>query len=495
MITLTPGPRRLQIKVPPSKSHAHRLLIANFLAGDRACLAPTDGDSADVQATKRCLAALAEPTTSPVLDCGESGSTLRFLAPVAAALGKRPTYIRRGRLADRPFKDYQDLKAGLHELPGNVSSQFVTGLLFALPLLSGNSQIRFTSPLESRGYVDLTLAVLRGAGIVVESREDGFDVPGGQHYRLQSSSVEGDWSGAAFWFAMNALGSEVEISGLNPDSAQPDRAIRELTADFPTTIDVSQYPDIFPVLTIVAAFRGQRTTFTGIARLRLKECDRVEAMRVTLEKIGVAVEVSVESFTVLRGVESFPGGNFSAFGDHRIAMSVAVAATRSTGPVTIDDENCVSKSYPGFFDLFDFSAARAEMSKEGAALDKAIAANLKNRFLRIGAEYGSSVATAVSGLRRHTENSGVGAKRGDDVVNVVVNVVVKLTQSEKRAFHELERDGCLSAAKLAEKLSVTPRQAQRLIAALKKKAGLRRRGSDKSGEWYFARSAVNKRKD
>lgn len=352
MITLTPGPRRLQITVPPSKSHAHRLLIANFLAGDRACLAPADGDSADVQATKRCLAALAEQTATPVLDCGESGSTLRFLAPVAAALGKRPTYIRRGRLADRPFKDYQDLKAGLHELPGNVSSQFVTGLLFTLPLLSGNSQIRFTSPLESRGYVDLTLAVLRGAGIVVESREDGFDVPGGQHYRLQSSSVEGDWSGAAFWFAMNALGSEVEISGLNPDSAQPDRAIHELTADFPTSIDVAQYPDIFPVLTIVAAFRDQRTTFTGIARLRLKECDRVEAMRVTLEKIGVAVEVSEESFTVLRGVESFPGGNFSAFGDHRIAMSVAVAATRSTGPVTIDDENCVSKSYPGFFDLF-----------------------------------------------------------------------------------------------------------------------------------------------
>jgi len=352
MIVLAPGPRKLQVVVPPSKSHAHRLLIANFLAGERDCLMPEVADSEDVLATKRCLVALAEPTETPVLNCGESGSTLRFLAPVAAALGKRPQYIRRGRLAERPFKDYPELKSGLHELPGDVSSQFVTGLLFALPLLSGDSCIRFTSPLESRGYVDMTLQVLKGAGIAVIVDEAGdLVIPGGQRYRPQSTTVEGDWSGAAFWYAMNALGSEVEVLGLNSDSVQPDRAIRELSATMPELIDVSQFPDLFPVLTIIAAFLSRRTDFTGIARLRLKECDRVAAMRTTLAKLGVEVEVTADRFSVLRGVESFAGGEFSAFGDHRIAMSVAVAATRSTAPVTIDDERCVAKSYPGFFEI------------------------------------------------------------------------------------------------------------------------------------------------
>lgn len=193
---IQPGPRRGTVRVPPSKSHEHRLLIANFLAGDRTQLESAEGDNADVRATKRCLKALDGPEDRPILDCGESGSTLRFLAPLAAALGKCPEFVRRGRLAERPFKAYDRLLPGEHVLRGDVSSQFVSGLLFALPLLEGDSRIRFTSPLESRDYVELTLRTLAKAGIAVEREKDGLVIPGGQRYALQPHLVEGDWSGA-----------------------------------------------------------------------------------------------------------------------------------------------------------------------------------------------------------------------------------------------------------------------------------------------------------
>lgn len=364
MNTIATGIHRGVVTAPPSKSHEHRLLIADFLAGDRSRLADAAGDNADILATKRCLRALAEPGGTPVLDCGESGSTLRFLAPVAAALGKRPEYIRRGRLAERPMKEYPTLASGLHELAGNISSQFVTGLLFALPLQEGDSEISFTSPLESRGYVDMTLRVLAGAGIRVVETADGFRIPGSQRYLPQPrTAVEGDWSGAAFWFVMNAFGCGVEVRGLVGDSAQPDRAIMTLLgADpagggatlsaLPREVDVSQYPDIFPVLAVAAAGRGGETRFTGIARLRLKECDRVAAMAETLGRLGAEVREEPEAFAV-RGTDGpFRGGDFRSFGDHRIAMSVAVAAVRSAGAVSVDDAACAAKSYPGFFAEF-----------------------------------------------------------------------------------------------------------------------------------------------
>ena len=214
MIAIQPGKRTGSVKIPRSKSHEHRLLVADFLAGDYSRLAPAEGDSEDILATKRCLEALKGDGQLAVLDCGESGSTRRFLGPVAAALGKSVTFLTRGRLSERPQMDYSGLKSGLHELAGDVSSQFVTGLLFALPILEGDSQIRFTTPLESRGYVDMTLRVLSGAGIYVAVRDDGFDVPGGQKYVPQPDvSVELDWSGAAFWYAMNAMGSLVMFDG------------------------------------------------------------------------------------------------------------------------------------------------------------------------------------------------------------------------------------------------------------------------------------------
>lgn len=357
---LESGRRRGNVVAPRSKSHEHRLLIADFLSGDMTRLAFAEGDSDDIIATKRCLAALATDETSPLLDCGESGSTRRFLAPVASALGKRPVYKTAGRLAERPQRDYADIAPGEFVLEGNISSQFVTGLLFALPLLNGDSSIRFSSPLQSRDYVEMTRRVLIGAGIYIGVREDGFDIPGGQKYHPQPDvAVEGDWSGAAFWYGMNALGSEIIVEGLSKDSVQPDRAVVELARRISTawsgekvSVDVSGCPDIFPVLSVVAGASPGETLFTGTRRLRIKESDRVEAMASALKRFGVSSKAEENSF-IVRGVGGpLRGGSFETYSDHRIAMAVAVGATVADGPVEIDDASCARKSYPAFFDTF-----------------------------------------------------------------------------------------------------------------------------------------------
>ena len=360
MTVLQPGKRTGSVALPKSKSHAHRLLVADFLAGDYARLAPDDGDSEDITATKRCLEALRDGGDRAVLDCGESGSTRRFLAPVAAALGKSVTFVTRGRLADRPQMDYSDLRSGLHELPGDVSSQFVTGLLFALPLLEGDSQIRFTTPLESRGYVEMTIRVLALAGVYVAVRDDGYDVPGGQTYIAQpGTQVERDWSGAAFWYAMNALGSLVMFDGLDQKSAQPDRAVADLAPRIASAwksetvdVDVSHSPDLFPALAVLAGASGGATRFSGTRRLRLKESDRVAAMEDVLKRFGVDTEAAEDSFLVRGRGAPLKGGEFTSFDDHRIAMAIAVGATAADGPVEIDNTECAAKSYPEFFGQF-----------------------------------------------------------------------------------------------------------------------------------------------
>ncbi|MBO7236536.1 MAG: hypothetical protein J6V45_00440, partial [Kiritimatiellae bacterium] len=279
-------PRKLRgaIMPPVSKSHLHRLLIAGFLSGDE--MPPADaGECADIAATRRCIASLAEARNhgrkSAVFDCGESGSTLRFFAPIAAALGIKAEFIRRGRLADRPMMEYGALKAGLHELRGDVSSQFVTGLLFALPLLEGDSEIRFSTPLESRGYVDMTLQVLERYGIEVKEVPTGFIVRGFQKYVSPGPiKAEADWSGAAFWFAANALGNEIRIDGLDAESRQPDAVIAEFVEKVKRggTVDVSGCPDNYPALAAVNKALGANAVFTGTERLRIKESDRLAAM-------------------------------------------------------------------------------------------------------------------------------------------------------------------------------------------------------------------------
>ena len=360
-LVIEPGRRRGRVEAPRSKSHEHRLLIADFLAGDYSRLAPREGDADDIQATKRCLLALTGDDTAPFLDCGESGSTRRFLAPIAAALGKKPVFKTAGRLADRPQMDYDDLQPGEFKLAGDVSSQFVTGLLFALPLLKGDSFIRFTAPLESKGYVEMTRRVLVGAGIFIGVRDDGYDVPGGQTYHAQPDvAVEGDWSGAAFWFAMNALGSDIKVSGLDAKSVQPDRVVQDHLQRISTAwngervfVDVSECPDLFPALSVVAAASPGETLFTGTRRLRLKESDRTAAMENVLKRFGAEVENRENEFSVRGSEEPFRGGEIETGGDHRIAMAAAVGATHADGPVELDDAACAAKSYPSFFADFE----------------------------------------------------------------------------------------------------------------------------------------------
>ena len=358
---LLPGALSGALRVPASKSHLHRLLIAQFLAG--VPLAAGDrGECEDIRATRRCLAALAEaaPGGAVTLDCGESGSTLRFLAPLAAALGHEASFIRRGRLAERPMLEYHGLESGVHELPGDVSSQFVTGLLFALPLLKGDSRIVFSSPLQSRGYVDMTLDVVRAFGIEVVEEGGGFSIRGSQRFVAPEKALapEGDWSGASFWLAANKLGARVEIENLNYSSRQPDRTLAHVLENLETAgeIDISQFPDAFPALVVAAAAVRETTRIVNAARLRIKESDRIAAMEKTMTAFGVAMESTADTATIHGNAGAWRPCEIDAAGDHRIAMAAAIASTRAAGPVLIHGASCVTKSYPAFFD--DFLALR-----------------------------------------------------------------------------------------------------------------------------------------
>lgn len=378
MTRILPGLRRGVMSVPASKSHAHRVLIAEFLAGRTASLAPADGDCDDIAATKRCLMAIGEfrPQVSRracgvraasdvavPLDCGESGTTRRLLGPVVAALGVRPQWIMKGRLAMRPQLEYPTLQPGVHELDGDVSSQFVSGLLLALPLLGGDSEIVLRTPLASRGYVALTLGVMKAYGVQAKETATGFLVPGGQAFSAPEATprIETDWSGAAFPLAMSALGNEIKISeasrdGLRDASLQPDAAVASLLARLACAgdveLDVDGCPDLFPVLSVVAAHRADATRFAGIRRLRLKESDRVAAMADVLSRFGITTAATEDAFEVYGRITPLQGGSFSSYADHRIAMSLAVGATVADAPVEIDNTACADKSYPGFFSQF-----------------------------------------------------------------------------------------------------------------------------------------------
>ncbi len=378
-LAIQPGPRAGAVEVPWSKSHLHRLLIADYLAGGRrhADLSNAPELSDDVRATCRCLASLARHDTPPVLDCGESGSTLRFLLPVAMAVGGQAVFTAAGRLPQRPLAPFLELLAdhgvisltgtdfplrlegrlspGEYRFRGDISSQIVTGLLLALPILADDSRIRWTTPLESRGYVELTLQVMRQAGLHAVAVKDGFDVPGGQRYALSPElSPETDWSGASFWLAMNRLGSHIVLPPLNSLSAQPDAAIVRMLDALGGCLDVSGCPDIFPPLAAAAAAIGQTTRFIHTRRLRYKESDRIAAMAAMLDALGVRTDIDDDSFIVHGNTAPLHGGGaVKTFGDHRIAMAAAVAATAADAPVTLDDADCVAKSYPGFWEQFD----------------------------------------------------------------------------------------------------------------------------------------------
>ena len=317
------------------------------------------------------------------LDCGESGSTLRFLIPVALLVQGEASFTGHGRLMERPLRPYEDLfrekgvawklesdlltvnggrgydalalDPGEYRLPGNVSSQFFTGLLFALPLLDGDSALVSTTPLESRDYLEMTRQALAAAGITSQwADENTLLVPGRQKYQPFAAAVEADWSQAGFWYAADFLDSRVDIRGLNPDSAQGDKVVSELywrlARPGDAEIDVSGCPDLLPPLAVMAAVRSGATRFTNAARLRMKESDRLSTAAALLTALGGQAEEGPDFLTVHGGPLS--GGTVDCANDHRIAMAAAIAATACAGPVTVRGAECVKKSYPDFWEVY-----------------------------------------------------------------------------------------------------------------------------------------------
>lgn len=374
-IQITPSPLSGAVTPPPSKSLSHRALIAAYLARSADRIAHL-ASSQDIEATRRCMEALLTVSDGfPVLDCGESGSTLRFLIPLALVLRGGGKFTGRGRLMERPQEPYfaifrangihfelsggalsvsGALRAGEFSLPGDVSSQFVTGLLYALPLLPGDSAVSITSSLESRSYVSMTQEVLRSYGVLVENRDfQRFIIPGGQKYLPCDYTVESDWSQAAFWYAARNLGHPVEITGPDPDSPQGDRAVARLACtlagDGDVEIDLAQIPDLLPPLAAMAGARRGVTRFTGAARLRMKESDRIETTARMLRAFGVECDTGPDFLTV-RGGNGLRSCAVDGAGDHRIVMAAAILASGADGPVTIRGAEAVEKSYPGFFD-------------------------------------------------------------------------------------------------------------------------------------------------
>ena len=387
-ITITPSQAKGTVTAPPSKSMAHRLLLAAALSREP-CAVENVSFSKDVCATLDCLRALGagisvEGSTVTVdgaglfqnregflLPCGASGSTLRFLIPLLLTTGSPAVFTGETSLFARPLEPYRELCAargclfslsedqlavrgrltpGLYELPGDVSSQFVTGLLYALPLLEGPSEIRLTPPVESRSYIKMTLLTLRDFGIrVVSVGDEKFHVPGNQKYRPHKTWVEGDWSNGAFLEALNLLGGKVRILGLNKLSPQGDKICldhyRALLKGKPT-INLSDCPDLAPVLmALAAACHG--AIFTNAGRLRLKESDRGRAMAEELAKFGAEVVAEEERIWVGESKLHRPAEPLDSHNDHRIAMALAVLASLCGG--TIRGAEAVAKSWPDFF--------------------------------------------------------------------------------------------------------------------------------------------------
>ncbi len=386
-VTIEKSIARGSISAPPSKSMAHRLLICAGLAEGESVISNV-ALSQDVLATLDCLAALgarveinggtvrvvgtdvSEFDGEAPLDCRECGSTLRFVIPLCLIGGRGATLRGSETLLSRPLSVYEEiaqkqglifdksdrlfvggkLQPGEFTVAGNISSQFISGLLFALPLLGGESTLRIIPPLESRPYLEMTLYALGMFGINI-IRQDAltFIIPGGQTYRPANAAVEGDESNAAFLGALDILGGEVEVTGLNPTSLQGDRVWREAFKNIQNgfcEMDITDCPDLAPILFAVASARDG-AHFTGTKRLRWKECDRAQAMAQELAKLGAQVEIGENDVTVYGGRLHAPEENLSGHNDHRVVMALAAVLTLTGG--SICGAQAVRKSYPDFF--------------------------------------------------------------------------------------------------------------------------------------------------
>ena len=414
--TIIPGARTGRVRIPASKSQAHRLLICAAL-GEEKTEVVCDGISADIAATAKCLSALGAKIeemetgflVSPIkkvpegrceLYCGESGSTLRFLLPIVGALGVQAAFHREGRLPQRPLAPLDgvltahgmtlsedgdillcsgQLQAGDYEIAGNVSSQYISGLLMALPRLAGESTLTVTGTLESAAYVAMTEDALRLSSVKFSKNGASYAIPGGQRCRLPArTAVEGDWSFAACFLCMGALAKEgIRVEGLNLKSSQGDRGVLDVLRAFGAAVseeenavtvrrgtlrgvmvDASPIPDLIPVLSVVASVAEGETRVENAYRLRLKESDRLQSTAALLCALGGRVEEQ-EDGLVITGVPALHGGAVETQNDHRLAMSAATAACAATGEVTVDNDACVAKSYPRFWE--DYGSLKGEV--------------------------------------------------------------------------------------------------------------------------------------
>ncbi len=408
-ITISPGTKAPEKAVAlPSKSELHRLLIASALSDK-----PTRIEcfrsmrSEDIDATADCLASLGAKITfsdtyidvvpiknipdSPVLNCRESGSTLRFMLPIAASLGANATFVGTGRLPDRPLADLIEvmkahgitfsanklpftlggrLSAGKYQISGKVSSQYVTGLLFALATLPAHSEIKLTSPLESAAYVDITCDVLGRFGVNIAKSENGYSLIGQKPYTSPKiANASGDWSNISYFLASGALFAPIRVSNLDLLSSQGDMKILEILADFGSdieinegdvlvspnekkgiSVDLSQIPDLLPTLAALAVFADGESTFYGGARLRLKESDRIKSVAAMVNSLG-GEAIELPDGLIVKGKAPI-GGVVDSFRDHRIVMAASLISLGCEKEVKILGADAVNKSYPTFFKEF-----------------------------------------------------------------------------------------------------------------------------------------------
>ena len=404
---IRPGPPPSGVlAAPPSKSMAHRAVLCAALADGESRLTGL-AHSQDIDATLAAAAALgaqveageswariagAAPLQAPAapVDCCESGSTLRFLIPLAALTGRPVAFTGRGRLMQRPQSVYQELfvsqglrfeqegdtltvagplRPGCFSLAGDVSSQFISGLLFALPLLDGDSRLRLKPPVESRSYIEMTRASQSRFGVSSAWLDEyTLAVPGGQAYRPRDMAIEGDWSQAAFPAALGVLAGDVTVTGLEPGTLQGDAVILDIlrrcggraeavpggvrfqkSALHGTKIDLADCPDLGPILMALGLLCEGETVIANAGRLRLKESDRIAAMEQELRKLGGQIESDGGTVTIRRSVLHAPAGPLWGHNDHRVVMSLTVLAAAAGLPVQIDGAEAVAKSWPGFF--------------------------------------------------------------------------------------------------------------------------------------------------
>lgn len=395
-IRITPSLLKGSVSVPSSKSITHRMLICAGLA-DGVSVISGVSFSKDIYATISAMQSMgadysingdeitvkgigSEPSGSATVDCCESGSTLRFLIPVAAVMGINAEFIGQGRLPQRPITpyirelslkgiqfDYNNtmpftikgkLKSGIYHLEGDISSQFITGMLFSLPLADGDSEIIMTSPLQSKPYADMTVKCLEKFGVEISETQNGYFIRGNQKFTPCSCHVEGDYSQAAFFFVANAIGNDITINNLDDKSIQGDKKIVEIISELCYNkkkndksvycIDAENIPDLVPVLAVLSSLSGRQVRITGIQRLKIKESDRIISTADMINALG-GNAVPYDDSMLINPVENFIGGIVDGCGDHRIVMSAAVMATRAKADVVILNADAVEKSYPDFF--------------------------------------------------------------------------------------------------------------------------------------------------